>query len=231
MNRTAPALTALATLSIAGAAHAGLDFELPVALDTYSYSFGLQDNDRLIANDSATDTDFNAFIALKFDLTNLPTEPVSSAFLTLEKFNGALAGTTDDNTGDFAVYQPNWDVATLLPGPAFPDGAPTSVTEFRSTGFGDEISRITLGDDGYYSWDITALVNAWIGGADNLGLVITGIALTNDDPENPAAFHNPYFVSSLGDGLAPVIASTAVPAPGAATLLGALGLCAARRRR
>lgn len=222
MNRTIPtlALAAIATPAIAS-------FSITPSYEAYFYAgSGPRVNDRLIVNDGGG-TPFEANGLIQFDISSLA-GPLPAAILTFEKYNNPfLNGSTDESPVQIDLFVSSRDVSGVISD----DDGITDPNEYSSwlanDVSADSVATAIIGDDGFYSFDLTAAVNAALtGGASSIDFAIRGTQINFDD------FHNPYFATSLDTGrLAPTLAATAVPAPGVATIALVGGLAATRRRR
>ena len=153
---------------------------------------------------------------LKFD--NLPGAPVAEAHLNLK--SQSQSGTTWDTPEDVPItlhaYAVTDDVATIT-------GA--NAEAFRDTHLAAIAdSALVSGGDGYYSWDITAIVNGWITSGNNYGLVLAG----DENSQTVARFDSGDTVA----GVVPGLDTVALPEPASVSvfLLGAVALIRRRRR-
>ncbi len=166
---------------------------------------------------------------LKFDLTDLPSAPVPSAWLSLENIPPAggmtLTQPSEDEPVKISVQTVTEDVSKITSGQI-------GVSDFQDNYIGDEIDTAEITVNGFYYWDVTELVNAWIGGADNYGFALTGRYDDDFDPwlwPHFAGKPNAAWPDSLG--AEPVIANVPLPEPASAVLLLSGGVLAMFRRR
>ncbi len=180
----------------------------------------------LIGNAPATEPDpadeMWAFGWLKFG--DLPAEQVDEAWLSLECYKDMNGSLTPANPMDVTIYAVDSDVASITAG---------NVADFKDNHIiGSAVASATLTEPGFYSWEITSIVNGWITG-DNHGLAVVGW----DDVPGPSYTH-PYF-AGLPDpnphGMSPQLATNPVPEPGTIGLLASgltlIGLILFRRYR
>jgi hypothetical protein len=162
----------------------------------------------------------------KFDISALA-EPVQSAALEVEKIDGDMRQATATNRLQVYAVDLLSDVETW---PVLDESQ-----------YGDVIDTVVMGDNGFYSFDVTSLVNDWISGAkDNNGMALivmsTSDWLDYDEDINPAAYVTLAGVPDPVEypetlGAAPVIVTTPVPEPATLGLLALGGVVVLRRRR
>ncbi len=140
---------------------------------------------------------------LKFDLANLPDEPVDRAILQLETVTGLQAMGDWDAPVQVSAQNVDEDVALLHDGTYAPG-------EFQDPNGGhltDIIDTVSVEPNDYiiYDWDVTSLVNGWIQGLPNYGLALAG---RTDDP-SVNGYQHPQFITQDGQanglGIAPRI--------------------------
>lgn len=234
------ALAAALSLTSTSALSASLLGSDDVVADFYTFPYGaggVSDNERLLVNNAGAanppdPSQFHGFV--KFDLTDLPTTPVASAYFSLDKYcNPGFSCTDDSNSMEVSLVSITTDVA-----------GQDHAALIANIATGTVVDTVAVGADGIYNWDVTSLVNEWIGGATNYGFALTA----NFDPISVVGagdpiLYNDYFVSSQGaDGsisgghstFGPQINTSPVPLPAAVWMMaGAIAGVAgfARRRR
>jgi hypothetical protein len=147
---------------------------------------------------------------IQFDLSSL-SGPVSKAELNFSHTSNPAAGAT------FGLYRINgaWDAGIVTW-----DTAPSVEAAPFST------MQITDGNYGVWrSFDVTDMVNTWLSGTPNYGMMISRV-----DQEIPGT----YFLASESGAGGPYLSviSSQVPIPGSVFLLlpGLIGLAAVKRR-
>lgn len=156
---------------------------------------------------------------LKFE--DLPTESVDAAYLNLEVYQDMNGTLTSANPMDVAIYAVSADVADIIGTDATGTGITTA--DFKDDYIADSaVASTTITGAGIYSWDITSLVNGWIAGDANNGLVVTGW-----DSTSTVGFVHPYFAGlSSSNGMSPTLSTSAVPEPSTIALIfSAIACC------
>jgi hypothetical protein len=186
-----------------------------VILDTtQGLSFTVQDS--FLTHDTIMGTDqFKESDLLQFGLGSIPVGHVLSAELVLFHAENAVPANTM-----FNVYQntSTWSSSTVTW---------TSLPSFQAA----PLSTVSLtGNPGTsYSFDVTAAVNSWLGGAAN-----DGFTFQRDGGDNPVAA---FYSGAVGNPAAnlPALVVTFAPVPEPSSLLliaaGAAGLLTYARRR
>lgn len=150
-----------------------------------------------------------------------PSETVSSAYLNLQSIaqSAGMWSVPESNPVTITVYTINDDVTKI--------GNSYSASSFKDM-IGEAIaSEIVSGGDDIYSWDITALVNEWVTGGSNYGLLLSISSLTN------GLTYAKFAGVGHSSGIDPVITdiAMAVPEPTTLVLLGLGTLFSCRKRR
>jgi hypothetical protein len=146
---------------------------------------------------------------LQFDLSGL-TGPVAHMYLNVYHEDNSVLGAT------FALYQvtSSWD-ATAVTWNSRPSA---ETTPFSSLTINDNNQNV------WRSFDVTTMVNAWLSGTTNYGMLLARV-----DQDNPVA----YFKSSESSTVPYLdVNPAAVPLPSAILLFGPglVGIAAIRRR-
>ncbi len=171
--------------------------------------------DYFLTSNAPADENMWGFGWLKFG--DLPAAPVDDAWLSLECYKDMNGSLTSANPMDVTIYAVNADVADITA---------ANVKDFKDYHIvhivGSAVASTTLTGTGFYSWEITPIVNGWITG-NNHGLVVVGW-----DDEPGEGYTHPYFAGLPGTGppkgMAPTLATDPVPEPGSIVmLLGLLG--------
>ena len=149
---------------------------------------------------------------LKFDAADLPTEAVSEAYLQLDVI--ALQdgmSWPETGTGSVGVFAVTADVAGITGGTA---------GTFRDSIADIATDSVSMTGEGLIYLDVTDIVNGWVGGSDNYGIVLA----------SPGGLMPRLHASETTAGLAPVITSVPEPATMGLLACGALGLISRRKR-
>ncbi len=155
---------------------------------------------------------------LKFDAADLPTEAVSEAYLKVEVMalqdgmNYPVAGSADLN-----VYGVSSDVGGITSGTA--DAFRADIADTASDTIIVAHPAAEAFSETIYL-DVTDIVNGWIGGGDNYGLLLA----------SPGGLMPRLHASETTMGLAPVITNVPEPATMGLLACGALGLISRRKR-
>ncbi|NBB95171.1 MAG: DNRLRE domain-containing protein [Planctomycetes bacterium] len=148
----------------------------------------------------------------KFDTTGLPTEAVTEAYLQLDVIalqDGMTWPAT--GTGNVGVFAVTADVAGINAGTA---------GTFRDSIADIATDSVSMTGEGLVYLDVTDIVNGWIAGGDNYGLVLA----------SPGGLMPRLHASETTAGLAPVITNVPEPATMGLLACGALGLISRRKR-
>lgn len=146
---------------------------------------------------------------IQFDLSSL-SGPVSKAELnishTMKPAPGAIFGLYQIN-GEWDADVVTWDTAPPVEGTPF--------------------STMTITDGNWgvlRTFDVTVMVNAWLSGTPNYGMMLSRV-----DQENPGTF---FMASESGSGPYLSLISSQVPIPSSVFLLlpGLIGLASVKRR-
>ena len=202
-----------------------------IEADDAYYTFGANvsaNSDIRLLGDKAADIgfpDFQSISFLKFDQSDLPTTPFvpggPSAFLVLQQDN-SLAPTLIPSSTRRPVVLSVYDLNAIFD----PINGNLADIDYGLNG-ANSIATTSVGNNGFYRWDITELVNQWIlDPLTNNGLALSGLfGNTNiDDRNSYGIFHT---VGSA-TGAAPAIFVLSEP-PVIAML--AIGLLAVFLRR
>jgi hypothetical protein len=148
----------------------------------------------------------------KFDDADLPGTAVSDAYLQLDVIalqdgmSWPAAG-----TGSVGVFAVTADVAGINAGNA---------GTFRNSIADTATDSVSMAGAGLIYLDVTDIVNGWIAGGDNYGLVLA----------SPGGLMPRLHASETTAGLAPVITSVPEPATMGLLACGAMGLISRRKR-
>ena len=157
------------------------------------------------------------FAFIGFD--NLPSQQVAQATLMLQSIpqTSGMWPAPEDSPVNVEVHLSSLDLTQFNAGQA---------DSVRADLIADEASTITLvsGGNGFYEWDITAVMNAWISGD---GSVPFGLFLASDGDAIPK-FHS----SATTTGAGPALSCTVIPEPTTLAMLGlgVVGLLSRRKR-
>ena len=156
-----------------------------------------------------------SYAVMKFDVSDY-TEAVSeTVYLKIEKYSGTAGGmfaaSTDSNPLTVGVRNALNDISGW--------------SEYDSSNVSSILTDTSvLGDDGFYYFDVTDIVNQWITSGNNTGLVL-GV-------ESCPSGNSFSYIYGIGnaDGAAPVLTSVPEPATIGVMSLGAL-ITALKRKR
>ena len=189
---------------------------------TFMGGFGVYHQDQrdyFLTGNSPADAGWWAFGWLKFG--NLPGSTVGEAWLSLECYKDMNGSLTPGNPMDVTIYAVDADVTGITT---------ANVVNFKENHIvGDAVAIATLTGTGFYSWDITSIVNDWITD-ENYGLVVIGW----DDEPHPDYYTHPYFAGLPAPnphGMAPALATEPIPEPATVALLGIGSIVTLLRRK
>lgn len=221
-NRMQSKFTGMAValvVALVSAGTASADFTADCTLDGYVAMGGMvvnTTNDYLLPGypDSPPSGPMQTFgyAFLKFDAADLPTEAVSEAYLQLDVI--ALQdgmSWPETGTGSVGVFAVTADVAGITGGTA---------GTFRDSIANIATDSVSMTGEGVIYLDVTDIVNGWIGGGDNYGLLLA----------SPGGLMPRLHASETTAGLAPVITNVPEPATMGLLACGALGLISRRKR-
>lgn len=179
-----------------------------IEADEAYYTFGANvsaNSGIRLLGDKAADIgfpDFQSISFLKFDQSDLPTTPFgpggASAFLVLQQDN-SLAPTLIPSSTRRPVVLSVYDVNAIFD----PVDGNVDDIDYGLDG-ANSIATKSVGNNGFYRWDITDLVNQWIlDPSSNNGLALSGL-FGNTDIDGRNSYGIFHTVGSIA-GLAPSI--------------------------
>ncbi|MEM9002168.1 MAG: DNRLRE domain-containing protein [Cyanobacteria bacterium P01_F01_bin.86] len=199
-------------------------FNIPATTDYYTFAGSVSANSgtRLLS-DKATAIGFEGLDTisfLQFDLTSLPLADIQTDLLQAElvlEHDSDLAGTLIPATGDRPVSVSVYGITATF------DNVDGNVDDIDYGVDGaNAFATTSVGDDGIYTWDLTALVSDLAdASAMGIDLALSGVfGNVNIDDRNSYAS---FYAAGTTEGLAPTLKIQTVPEPASVAALMLLG--------